>query len=713
MGCDKTENLPDPSVDEGKKRPEEDLNSRLSMGGDKTENLPDSSVNGLSLSVSQSGAVDYHGVIQGGFSSGANATSFPFVSLPVVRPLPGNVNEIEVADLMNLNSLHHHHLQPNLMNVRNISPSFHSPSAMSHRMKNNAEINHSNANNKTPTLNRLMNEGVLSKSFQNPGAGMNFMPMQSSGAGCFEKAGEGTGISQMPGSPFGVGYNVQNAIGIGGIGFQNYANVNHVPFQSQGNMDGSFLTLGMGSNIEDRSILRFNSKEVSSRLEEVALPKNNNSHIQQTRRNLPSLIHGAPGGITNFQCDSGGFPNSAALNSGVLAPDSRISAPPFMYAPDARLNSSNARNLGAVGKADQRLCEPDPLMYAQGGLPPPPLPVSSNSTLHPHLGFGRMAAAPGSAQQFRVLAQPTVNQQSNLYTNMVRNQSLMGPAILSHDGGRVRQDQLGQQSFVNVLNPWGNNLYPEGMGAQIQGWSGIQPALVNQFPKRLGVQLNDGAISQATREGVLPGMGGIQQTRVGNSYQSQNHGPKMHPTELLNPSFAMGLPQVGSSAEFNVSGLPYHAGQGVPISKVDVAPQASNLDGPTSLKRRRPSKAPPTAPTSQRRRKLTQHSNQLLIAPPRPITIAPVPASSPSLPALCAKLQARLEEPAQLVAENCKICKRNVMFNPEGPFTRPAIAPPVAVLPCGHVFHDECLQKITPQDQATNPPCIPCVIGET
>ncbi|TMW95854.1 hypothetical protein EJD97_008255 [Solanum chilense] len=702
MGCDKTENLPDPpSVDAGKKRPEEDLNSRLSMGADKTENLPGSSVNDLSLSASQIGAVDYNGVIQGGFSSGVNVTSFPSVSLPAVRPLPGNANEIEVADLMNLNSLHHHQLQPNLMNVRNISPSFYSSSAMSHRMKHNAEINHSNVNNKTPTVNRLMNEGVLSKGFQNPGAGMNFMPMQSSGAGCFEKAGEGTGISQMPGSPFGVGYNVQNATGIGGIGFQNYANINHAPFHTtQGNMDGSFLTLGVGSNMEDRSILRFNSKEVSNGVEEAASPQNNNSHIQQTRRNLPSLIHGAPGGITNFQCDSGGFPNSAC-NSGVHAPDSRISAPPFMYAPDARLNSS--------GNADQRLCEPDPLMYAQGGLPPPLLPFSSNSTLPPHLGFGRVAAAPGSAQQFRVLAQPNVNQQSSLYTNMVRNhQSFMGPAILSHGGGRVRQEHLGQQSFVNVLNPWGNNLYPEGMGVQIPGWSGIQSALVNQFPRRPGVQLNDGAISQATREGVLPGTGGIQQTRGGNSYQSQNHGPKMHPTELLNPSFAMGRPQVGLSAELNVSGLPYHAGQGVPISKVDVAPQASNFDGPTSLKRRRPGRAPPTAPMSQRRRKLTQRR-----ATPRPMTIAPVPASSPSLPDLCAKLQARLEEPAQIIAENCKICKRNVMFNPEGPFVRPAIAPPVAVLPCGHVFHDECLQKITPKDQATNPPCIPCVLGET
>lgn len=55
------------------------------------------------------------------------------------------------------------------------------------------------------------------------------------------------------------------------------------------------------------------------------------------------------------------------------------------------------------------------------------------------------------------------------------------------------------------------------MGAQIPGWIGIQPAPVNQFPKRLGVQLIDGAISQATREGVLPGTVGIQQTRGGKS----------------------------------------------------------------------------------------------------------------------------------------------------------------------------------------------------
>ncbi|KAF3618050.1 putative titin-like [Capsicum annuum] len=589
MGCDKAENLPNPT-------------SVHAVGDD------------LSLSIRQSVAADYNGVIQGGFSSGANvtsfpfvssqgglssganvtsfpfvssdggftsganATSFPFVSSPAVHPLPGNVNEMnnfEMVDLMNLNTLHHHHLEPKLMN--------------------------------------------------------------------------------------------------------------------------------------DRSNLRFSGKEVSNKLEEAGLPQSNKSPGQQVRRNFPSVIHGVSGGITNFQHDMGGLPNSAR-NSGVLAPGSRISAPPFMYVtPDARLNSSNTRNSGAVGKADLRLAEPDPLKYVQGGVPPPPLPFSSNSTLPPYLGFGRMAAAPESAHA----AQSTINLQNNLYANISRNQSFMGSPILTHGGGnRVRQDHLGQQSFVNVPYPWGNNLFPEGMGAQIAGWSGIQPAPGNQFPKRLGVQLNDGAISQATREGVLPGMGGIQQIGRGNSYQSQDYGPKMQPTELSHPPFAMGRPQGGSPAKFNVSGFPYHAGQGIPISKADGTPQASYIPGHTSVKRKA-SRAPPTPPTCQRRRTLTQHSNQQLIAQQRQITNSPVPASSPSLPSSLVKRQAGLEELPQPVGVKCHLCKRDVAFNPEGPISRPAAPPPVAVLPCGHAFHDHCLELITPKEQSKEPPCIPCALGET
>lgn len=61
---------------------------------------------------------------------------------------------------------------------------------------------------------------------------------------------------------------------------------------------------------------------------------------------------------------------------------------------------------------------------------------------------------------------------------------------------------------------------------------------------------------------------------------------------------------------------------------------------------------------------------------------------------------------------NCLLCKRDLSYTPEGPVLQPAVPPPVAVLSCGHCFHDLCLQRITPKDEANNPPCIPCAVCE-
>ncbi|GMI86092.1 hypothetical protein like AT5G57820 [Hibiscus trionum] len=61
---------------------------------------------------------------------------------------------------------------------------------------------------------------------------------------------------------------------------------------------------------------------------------------------------------------------------------------------------------------------------------------------------------------------------------------------------------------------------------------------------------------------------------------------------------------------------------------------------------------------------------------------------------------------------NCLLCKRDLSYRPEGPILPLSAPPPVAVLSCGHCFHDLCLQRMTPNDQANDPPCIPCVIGE-
>ncbi|GKA57424.1 retrovirus-related pol polyprotein from transposon TNT 1-94 [Tanacetum coccineum] len=66
----------------------------------------------------------------------------------------------------------------------------------------------------------------------------------------------------------------------------------------------------------------------------------------------------------------------------------------------------------------------------------------------------------------------------------------------------------------------------------------------------------------------------------------------------------------------------------------------------------------------------------------------------------------------KLSGYKCLLCKRDLALTSEGAVFQPAIPPPVAVLPCGHIFHDQCLENITPEDQAKDPPCIPCAIGE-
>ncbi|EYU21753.1 hypothetical protein MIMGU_mgv1a022170mg, partial [Erythranthe guttata] len=119
----------------------------------------------------------------------------------------------------------------------------------------------------------------------------------------------------------------------------------------------------------------------------------------------------------------------------------------------------------------------------------------------------------------------------------------------------------------------------------------------------------------------------------------------------------------------------------------------------------------------QRRKILPQpvpHPSPLLLQRPlpgAPATLAPIPPRYYTPPALShIKCCEATPEP---IGEKCLLCKRDLSFTAEGPVFQPTIPPGAAVLPCGHTFHDHCLQKITPKDQSKCPPCIPCAIGET
>lgn len=64
------------------------------------------------------------------------------------------------------------------------------------------------------------------------------------------------------------------------------------------------------------------------------------------------------------------------------------------------------------------------------------------------------------------------------------------------------------------------------------------------------------------------------------------------------------------------------------------------------------------------------------------------------------------------IGHKCFLCKRDLSYSPEGPISQPLAPPAAAVLSCGHTFHEYCLERITPDDQSKDPPCIPCALGE-
>ncbi|XP_020232260.1 uncharacterized protein LOC109812661 isoform X2 [Cajanus cajan] len=70
------------------------------------------------------------------------------------------------------------------------------------------------------------------------------------------------------------------------------------------------------------------------------------------------------------------------------------------------------------------------------------------------------------------------------------------------------------------------------------------------------------------------------------------------------------------------------------------------------------------------------------------------------------------DETPEPIGYKCFLCKRDLSYSPEGPISLPPTPPAVAVLSCGHTFHDCCLERITPDDQSHDPPCIPCALGE-
>lgn len=70
------------------------------------------------------------------------------------------------------------------------------------------------------------------------------------------------------------------------------------------------------------------------------------------------------------------------------------------------------------------------------------------------------------------------------------------------------------------------------------------------------------------------------------------------------------------------------------------------------------------------------------------------------------------------VEQICPICEKDLSYILAGDYfsykdnNEPPKLPEVAVLPCGHAFHSECLMQFTEEEQSREPPCFFCISNE-
>ncbi|KAL3819120.1 hypothetical protein ACJIZ3_005025 [Penstemon smallii] len=652
---------------------------------------------------------------------------------------------------------------------------YHRESEMPYPEVSMSEMFHQIDVNNTVTADCLMNTTLSSTNYSKSEAHLNFMPWRGDAAAGFPVKAQGSKAKTSSISRLQMGEYfsssgcstsmLSGAYNFDGRGFKSDSNIVPPQFGSPGKDDGSFLTLGIGGGTEINSNSKFSTREIASKLAEAVSSHSDNSFVGYSPKNTSSFTQ-LTGRARRTQTYAGGLPNSACNMVGWMNTSTEGG---LVRDASAQLNSVPFPSLQQYPQADIQTnfsANYDKFCF---DVTPSSLPFGSTYISHPdRVNSPLLWSEP--VKQTCIASQTISNQQKDSYIGIATNVSSESSTNSLSDGNRgisTRQAQLGNLTpptegtrtevkrigslptsvqpvgrlysshNVSSAEDLGNILLPERIRFPVPKSSSFQSAVESPFPKRLDVQSNDFATSQATT-------GSLHQTqKFGVVDYFQKPGPPFsvgsppihlpaplrtfvsdQDQEKLVQQFSKDIQRVNSSDDPNrqkmvqqftndIQRVNSSDGQVIPVANLDQRPQISPIVYHESLKRQA-TENPPGAQLGQRRKISPQrimhfptpHQSQSTQAAPLPAT-AHIPAAP-----LHIKWQG-FDGPPQPSGHKCLLCKRDLSFTAEGPVYQPAIPPPVAVLPCGHTFHDHCLQIIIPQDQSENPPCIPCAIGET
>ncbi|XP_057479345.1 uncharacterized protein LOC130766695 isoform X2 [Actinidia eriantha] len=680
----------------------------------------------LALANGQNGAGNNPVIFHNRNSNRVDPLSFPAPSVPWMHMhradqpytlnIPQNGGNMMV-DLNQLHNLQNSLIDPNSININTSIPNlYRRGSPFPDGNVNQVSYAHDNAGGDDTS----MNYPPHFNSFQNSEINRNFMGIRGYAGGGYQMTRQGGEAGSYIHEP-----QLKDFVGLGGTEMYYPQSNGHTNIDNRGTaaqfgypnkIDGNFLSLGIGGKMDTISRSDLSSRDISNKLDFAVSPQLNTSHVRQATGSL------SPGqnmfsGLSSFQNNIGGFTTPihnaggwATANNNVeliRGTNTGLKSSPFhiLQKPQADMShgfpESSNRNLGFIGNRDLRHLSIDPYK-SLGELSASSGPFSSSPASF--LGSGQNEAS-GLASESVKFNRTTTRQTSDqlqkrlMETMQFSPESSMVSSFTRFKGNR--QENSGQlfhaskDSMAQVVDQSAQiprRKHVQTAGKLLSSDEGTAPCVYKGglFPKRIGVQINEDSAAQASGSGLLHQRLGVHvnehsATQVAGYGLSKEGLPLQFSQDLLGPTSTT-----------------------VSTAKVYGTSQDSNVLGGPSLQRG-VIRGPPPAPEGQRRKRA--HKPPIIPSVPSPLRTAP--AGAISTPALVPHI--KWQDPdgiPRLTGQKCMICKRDLSFTAEGRVFLPTRPPAVAILPCGHTFHDHCLHCITPQDLSKNPPCIPCAIGD-